>query len=156
MSKDVLPVEHVSEVLAPHGIKVQRINGDTSTAPLAAAALNTPVSTIVKSLLFFADDEPVLVLAAGDRRVNTELLASELGSNALRLARPGEVIRVAGYAVGGVPPLGHRTRIRTLLDDSLLSHPVVYAAAGASDAIFPVEPVNLQVITGAEITSATD
>lgn len=138
--------------LHPHGIAVQELPADTSTAILAAAALGTTVDTIVKSLLFMVDGAPVLVLAAGDRKVNKRRLAEALGASAARLARPEEVTALAGYAVGGVPPVAHRQPLRTLVDRHLLAHPTVYAAAGAANAIFPVAPEQLLAMTGGEST----
>lgn len=150
-----LGVQDVRAALRPHALAVQELSGDTSTAPLAAAALATGVETIVKSLLFLADGNPVLMLVAGDRRGDASLLAEELGVATVRLARPADVIRITGYAVGGVPPLGHRTPLRTLMDRTLLNFPTVYAAAGAGNAVFAVAPHRLQDITHAVITDAT-
>lgn len=152
---DRLGVEDVRAVLRPHGLTVRELPGDTSTAPLAAAALATGVETIVKSLLFLAGQDPVLMLVAGDRRGDAALLAEELGAATIRLARPADVIRITGYAVGGVPPLGHRTPLRTLMDRALLNCPMVYAAAGAGNAVFAVAPHRLREITLATITEAT-
>jgi prolyl-tRNA editing enzyme YbaK/EbsC (Cys-tRNA(Pro) deacylase) len=149
-----LGVEHVRAVLSRDGIEVLELPADTSTAVLAAQALNTTVPTIVKSLLFLADGEPLLVLVAGDRRVDARRLAGEAGTRKVRMARPDECIEIAGHAVGGVPPLGHRRPIRTLLDRHLLDHETVYAAAGAGNAIFAVEPRRLLAMTAAEITDA--
>jgi len=109
----------------------------------------------VKSLMFTAGDEPVLVLAAGDRQVDARALARELGGGKARLAKPDIVIAVAGYAVGGVPPLGHRRKLRTLMDRALLQYETVYAAAGTPNAIFAVAPQRLREITDAELTDAT-
>lgn len=149
-----LGVDHVRSVLAAEGIEVQELPADTSTAALAAQALNTTVPTIVKSLLFMADGEPLLVLASGDRRVDARSLARNLGARKVRMATPQECIDLAGHAVGGVPPVGHRRPMRALLDRHLLEHPVVYAAAGAGNAIFAVGPQRLMELTGAEITDA--
>jgi Cys-tRNA(Pro) deacylase len=125
---------------------------DTSTAALAAQALGTTVPAIVKSLLFLADSEPVLVLASGDRKVNARALSRELGVKKVRMATPEECVVLAGYAVGGVPPVAHRRPLRTLFDRHLLDHETVYAAAGAQNAIFAIAPTHLLNLTGAEIT----
>jgi prolyl-tRNA editing enzyme YbaK/EbsC (Cys-tRNA(Pro) deacylase) len=151
-----LSVTDVRAHLAPHGIAVQELPVDTSTAPLAAQALGTTVGTIVKSLLFLADGAPVLILAAGDRKVNTRRLARDLQAEMVRLAKPDEVIALSGYAVGGVPPIAHRTRLPTLVDRHLLDHATVYAAAGATNAIFPIAPQRLLELTGGRVTDAVD
>jgi Cys-tRNA(Pro) deacylase len=151
-----LSVDDVRAVLAPFGLNVDILPDDTSTAPLAAAALGTTVGTIVKSLMFDAAGEPILVLVAGDRRADARRLARELSVPKVRLAKPEDVIAVAGYAVGGVPPVGHRRPLRTLLDRALLQYDEVYAAAGAYNAIFRISPDRLREITSAEMTDATD
>lgn len=151
-----LSVATVKDYLKPHGIEVVELPADTSTAVLAAQALSTEVAAIVKSLVFLVDGDPILVLASGDRRVNRERLSQELGGNSARLAPPDVVLRVTGYAVGGVPPVAHRTPIRTMMDRHLLSHPTVYAAAGAYNAVFPIPPSRLQELTQAKVTDATE
>lgn len=151
---ELLTVDDVRAHLAPEGIEVQELSADTSTAVLAARALGTTVSAIVKSLLFLADGEPLLVLASGDRKVDARALSRSLGVRKVRMARPEEVIELAGYPVGGVPPVAHRRPLRTLLDRSLFEHETVYAAAGAGNAIFAVSPDRLQSITAAELTDA--
>jgi prolyl-tRNA editing enzyme YbaK/EbsC (Cys-tRNA(Pro) deacylase) len=150
-----LTVDDVRQFLAPLGIEVQELPADTSTAPSAAAALGTSVPTIVKSLLFRTGDDWTLALVAGDRRLDGRSLARELQSGTVRLAKPEEVVEVAGYPVGGVPPVAHRRQLRTVLDRHLLEHPVVWAAAGNYNAVFPIEPRRLQEITNANVTDAT-
>jgi Cys-tRNA(Pro) deacylase len=150
-----LTVDHIRVALAPYGLTVRELFDDTSTAVLAAEALDTSVGSIVKSLLFDAGEESVLLLVAGDRKVDARALGRELGVSKVRLAKPDAVIAITGYAVGGVPPVGHKTRLRTLLDRALLEYDTVYAAAGTPNAIFAVQPERLRDITGAEITDAT-
>jgi prolyl-tRNA editing enzyme YbaK/EbsC (Cys-tRNA(Pro) deacylase) len=151
-----LTVDDVRDFLTPAGIVVQELPGDASTAQSAADALGTTVSTIVKSLLFLHDREPILVLVAGDRKLNQRTLAAELGGGKVRLAKPEQVLEITGYPVGGVPPVAHPSVLRTLLDRHLLEHPLVFAAAGAYNAIFPIEPRQLLELTGATLTAATE
>lgn len=155
MTEEPLGVAEVRRYLEPEGIEVVELPADTSTAVLAAQALGTSVPAIVKSLLFLAVREPVLVLASGDRRVDGRALARELGVKKVRMATPEECTALSGYAVGGVPPLAHRRPLRTLFDRNLLEHGTVYAAAGAYNAVFAVTPSRLQELTGAELTDAT-
>lgn len=151
-----LSVDDVRRDLESQGIAVRELPDDASTAQSAARALGTSVPTIVKSLLFLWSDEPLLVLVSGDRKLNARKLAAELGGGKIRLASPDRVLEITGYPVGGVPPVAHRVRIRTLIDRHLLDHSVVYAAAGAHNAIFPVEPRHLIAMTGAETTDAAE
>ena len=152
----LLSVSEVRAYLAPLGIMVREMEADTSTAPLAARALGTTPNTIVKSLLFLAGARPILVLAAGDRKVNARRLAKEVGVAKVRLAGPDDVIAITGYAVGGVPPVAHRQPLQTLIDRHLLDHSIVYAAAGASNAIFPITPESLVALIEGIITDAVE
>lgn len=143
--------ERVQQAIDACGLesRVVRLPNSTRTAPEAAQAVGCEVGAIAKSLLFMADGEPVLVVCAGDRRVNTVTLAILLGASNVKMASADDVRVITGYAIGGVPPLGHATPVRTLMDTSLLLWPIVYAAAGAHDALFPVDPNRLLEASGA-------
>lgn len=134
--------ERVQAALNSAGVEanVMRLPESTRTAPEAARAAGCDVGAIAKSLLFLADGEPVLVICAGDRRVDTAKVSALVGASTVKMAPAEEVRRVTGFAIGGVPPLGHTTEVPILMDESLLRWPLIYAAAGAHDAIFPVEP----------------
>ena len=144
-----LGVESVRRHLEPFGIEVLELSDDTSTAETAARALHTTVGSIVKSLLFFVVDAPVLILAGGNHQVNPQFVARAEGGDVARLARPKEVQDVSGYTVGAVPPVAHRVSLPTLMDADLLEHEVVYAAAGSRRAVFAIAPRRLAEITGA-------
>ncbi len=114
------------------------------TAQMAADALSkhlnmpVPVGAIVKSLVFLADGRPVLVLVAGDRRGDAEKLKAATGASEIKMAG-GEAVRAAtGFAIGGVPPVGHRDGLPVLVDRSLSRFEMVYAAAGHPNAVFPI------------------
>jgi Cys-tRNA(Pro) deacylase len=145
--------ERVQMALDAAGIETEvvRLPDSTRTAPDAARAVGCEVGAIVKSLLFLADGEPVLVMCAGDRKVDTARVAEHLGAKQVAMAPVDDVRRITGYAIGGVPPLGHAMRVRTFMDESLLRWPLVYAAAGAHDALFPSDPRKLLDATGAEL-----
>src|SRR5262249_6056785 len=91
------------------------------------------VGQIVKSLVFTSDgEEPFLVLCAGDRRVDTGLFGGA------RAARADEVRAATGFAIGGVPPIGHDRPLHTVVDESLLRFRTVWCAAGPPPAGFSV------------------
>jgi prolyl-tRNA editing enzyme YbaK/EbsC (Cys-tRNA(Pro) deacylase) len=121
-------------------IEVVQLLESTRTAIEAAQAMKCDVGAIAKSLLFMADGEPLLVICGGDRRVDTARVAGLVGAQSLKMAPAEEVKRITGFAIGGVPPIGHGTPLRKLMDKRLLRWPVIYAAAGAHDALFPIEP----------------
>lgn len=145
--------ERVQAALHEHGLDVKavRLPASTRTAPEAAAAVGCDVGAIAKSLLFLADGEPVLVICAGDRRVDTRRVAALMGASQVAMAPAEDVRRITGYSIGGVPPLGHATPLRKIMDTALLRWPVIYAAGGAHDALFPVEPGLLASVIGAQL-----
>ncbi|MFG2807756.1 YbaK/EbsC family protein [Streptomyces massasporeus] len=123
--------------------QVRRFPDATRTATEAAAAVGCELSQICKSLIFAADGVPVLVLMDGASRVDLELVRKELGADKVTRAKVDVVRETTGYAIGGVPPFGHKTRTRVLADRSLLEHDVVWAAAGTPYTVFPIAPEDL-------------
>ncbi|HZF12894.1 MAG TPA: YbaK/EbsC family protein [Thermoanaerobaculia bacterium] len=130
--------------------QVVEVDHSTRTATEAAAALGTTVGQIAKSLVFLVDDEPVLVIASGSNRVDLDKLARHLGGTPER-ADAETVKRATGYPIGGVPPVGHPTPLRTLLDRDLLAYGELWAAAGTPHAVFPTHPEELLRITGGAV-----
>ncbi|MDI3403480.1 YbaK/EbsC family protein [Streptomyces cavernicola] len=128
----------------------------TRTAAQAAEAVGCALGEIVKSLIFAADGVPVLVLMDGASRVDMELVRRELGAE--KVTRPGaDVVReTTGYAIGGVPPFGHRTRTRVLADRGLLDHDVVWAAAGTPHTVFPMDPKALVAHAGGTLVDVRE
>ncbi|MFL5946560.1 MAG: YbaK/EbsC family protein [Gaiellaceae bacterium] len=115
-------------------VEIQELSDSTRTAQEAADAVGADVGQIVKSLVFVAGDEPFLCLCAGDRRVDTTKLGADV-----RQARGDEVREATGFAIGGVPPLGHERPVRTIVDASLRRFGTVWCAGGTPHAVFPVE-----------------
>ncbi|TXS09401.1 YbaK/EbsC family protein [Streptomyces sp. wa22] len=124
-------------------VEVRRFPDATRTAVEAATAIGCELSQIVKSLIFEADGVPVLVLMDGSSRVDLELVRGELGAAKVQRARADLVRETTGYAIGGVPPFGHRTKTRVLADRGLLGHAEVWAAAGHPHAVFRIAPADL-------------
>jgi prolyl-tRNA editing enzyme YbaK/EbsC (Cys-tRNA(Pro) deacylase) len=114
---------------------VHELDASTRTAGEAAAAVGVEVGQIVKSLVFLDGSGPILCLCAGDRRVDT----AKLGET-VRQANGDEVREATGFAIGGVPPLGHDRPVRTVVDSSLRRFPTVWCAAGTPNAVFSVSP----------------
>lgn len=131
-------------------IEVREMADSTHTAQQAADAIGCAVEAIVKSLLLRAGDGYVLVLASGPRRVDTSLIATTLGVD-VAMADAATVKQVTGYSIGGVPPLGHATELPTLVDETLLELPEVWAAAGSSHAVFPIAPDRLVELADATV-----
>jgi len=121
----------------------------TRTAADAAAAIGCALSQICKSLLVIGPEGPLLALTAGHNRVDLDALGVLVGGE-VRMADAREAMASTGYAIGGTPPFGHPTPLRTLIDTALLDHAVVYGAAGTPDRCFPITPPDLLAVTGAE------
>lgn len=145
-------VRRVADALAQLGIQVEitEFAESTRTAEEAAAAVNSTVGQIVKSLVFLAGEQPVLAMVSGANRVDTAKLAQVAGGPISRAN--ADLVRAAtGFSIGGVPPVGHTTPLATFLDRDLLRYPLVWAAAGTPNAVFPIAPDELQRITGATV-----
>ena len=141
----------------PLGLRpeVREFAESTHTAAEAAAAIGCEVAAIVKSLVFEATTPdgvgaPLLVLASGPNRVNTAALGARLGAQ-IGKADADAVKAASGYSIGGVPPIGLLSPMRTVFDETLLSLPIVWAAAGSATAVFAIEPVELVRLSGAEV-----
>jgi prolyl-tRNA editing enzyme YbaK/EbsC (Cys-tRNA(Pro) deacylase) len=134
---------------------VIQVPDSTRTAAEAAAALGTTAAQIVKSLVFVADDRPLLVLTSGSERVSTDKVRALVGAKVSR-ADADAVKRLTGYAIGGVPPLAHDTPARVLMDPHLLEFDTVWAAAGTPHEVFGIAPDELQRITDAEVADVTE
>lgn len=115
-------------------VEVRELPDSTRTARDAAAACGCELGQIVKSLVFIVDGEATMVLCAGDRRV----AAAALGTGA-RTASADEAREATGFAIGGVPPLGHERELPTLADTSLRRFERVWCAAGTPNAVFEAE-----------------
>ena len=123
---------------------IHRLTDSTRTAPEAAAAVGCELGAIVKSLVFRGADThtPVLALVSGDNRADEAKLEASIGEC---VERPDAayVREVTGYAIGGIPPVGHPHPVRTVMDEDLLRFETVWAAAGHPHAVFPIAPAEL-------------
>ncbi|WP_318203084.1 YbaK/EbsC family protein [Streptomyces sp. SCL15-4] len=136
--------------------RTRRFPEATRTAAEAAAAIGCEPDRICKSLVFAADGVPVLVLMDGASRVDVERVREELGAGEVGRADARVVRETTGYAIGGVPPFGHRTRTRVLADRALLEHDLVWAAAGTPYTVFPVAPRDLLLYAGATVADVRE
>ena len=131
-------------------LEVREMSETTHTAAEAAKAVGAPVEAIVKSLVFALDGEPLLILVSGPNRVDTGLVG-EYVNGVLNKADAQMVKEASGYSIGGVPPFGHSTSLRCLMDEDLLALEMVWAAAGSARAVFPISPRRLAELSSAEI-----
>lgn len=143
-------IERVQSYLDQYnlGLKIIELKEDTSTCELAAGALGVEAGQIAKTLVFLADGRPVLVVASGDRKINSRKLKRLLCVPKVRMADPETVLEVTGYPVGGVCPLALPQSLPVLLDSTMQRFDVVYAAAGTPNSALPVTMRQLEIITG--------
>lgn len=160
MTKWELPasVLRVREAASKLGLAVEPVEmaQSTRTAEDAAAACGVSVGQIVKSLVFAGRDsgKAYLILVSGINRVNETAVAEKIGE-ALKRPDADFVRSLTGFAIGGIPPFGHATALATFMDDDLLRHDVVWAAAGTPRAVFPVDPKQLRAALGAPVIVVT-
>jgi len=150
-------VDRVREYLKHCGltIEVMELAESTRTAALAAEAVGSPLGSIVKSLVFLADGKPVLVLVAGDKRADHRKLEKILRAKQVMIADADQVREATGFAIGGVPPVAHRTKLPTLIDKNLGRFETLYAAAGSPRAVFPISYEALVEITEGQLADVT-
>lgn len=131
---------------------VRRMPATTRTAQEAASAIGCTVAQIVKSLIFRGAEsgKPYLILASGPNRVN-EASFGVMAGESIQRAKPDFVRECTGYAIGGVPPLGHPCQLSTWMDESLLGFDTVWAAAGTPESVFEISPKDLAKATKATI-----
>ncbi len=151
-------VERVRQHLKGLGLDIEVVTLDksTRTAQMAANAIGTELGSIVKSLVFLADDKPALVLVAGDKRADSAKLKALLEANQVTIANAERVREETGFAIGGVPPVGHEVEMTTIIDSSLGRFQTVYAAAGSPHAIFPVTFDRLVEITSGQVADVIE
>ena len=133
-------------------IKVVEMPASTRTVAEAADACGCPPGAIVKTLIFMGRQtgRPLLFLVSGSNRVDEAAVAQMVGEPLMR-ADARFVRTVTGYAIGGVPPIGHLTRTLPFLDTDLLQYETVWAAAGTPHSVFSVDPKALRDATNATV-----
>src|SRR5215467_14327938 len=141
---------HVTDVLRERGVtgQVRELPEAAATAAAAAAQLGCEVGAIANSLVFSADGAPLLVLTSGAHRGDTGKVAVIVGATRVQRADPEFVREATGQVIGGVAPVGHPRPLPTLVDRSLGSYGVVWAAGGHAHTVFPTSFAELVRITG--------
>jgi prolyl-tRNA editing enzyme YbaK/EbsC (Cys-tRNA(Pro) deacylase) len=144
----------VQAALAAGGVaaRVVELPGSTRTAAEAAGAIGCEVGQIAKSLVFrgATSGDPLLVIASGTNRVNESRIAEAAGE-VLGKADAEFVRKRVGYAIGGIPPLGHDVPLVTFIDEDLFRYDRIWAAAGTPHAVFELSPADLPRLTGGRV-----
>lgn len=130
--------------------EVRRLDESARTAAEAASQLGVTTAQIANSLVFSADGAPLLVMASGGHRVDTDKVARIVGAERVARADPEFVRTHTGFAIGGVAPVGHPEPLRTLVDSDLAAYDEVWAAAGHPHSVFPTTYAELLSLTHGE------
>lgn len=138
-------------------VTIRTMPESTRAAEEAAIACGCSVGAIVKSLVFRSRDDqrPVLLLVSGANRVDEAHVGAVIGA-AHERPDAAFVREATGFAIGGIPPLGHATPITTWIDRDLLAHETVWAAAGTPNAVFAIEPKALAKAIGARVIAMAE
>ena len=151
--KEKTAVKRVIAALAEHGLpgEVHVLTDSARTAQEAASALGIEVGQIASSLIFkLPDDSPLLVITSGRHRVDTDLVAKNLGIEKLGRVDADYVKEKSGFSIGGVAPIGWVSPATILIDQALNDYQAVWAAAGHPHAVYPTTFAELLVCTGAK------
>lgn len=137
-----------------HGIEaaILPLTRPTPTVAEAAVALGVKTIQVIKSLVFRIKDDPLLVIAGGESRVDRRKLADYLnvGRGRVRFASPDQALEMTGYVVGSMPPFGHRLKLRTILDHGVTRQDTVYGGGGDINAMMRIKTSELLRVTAAE------
>lgn len=148
--------QRVQDVLTKKGVNfmVTELSASTKTANDAASALGCGVPQIVKSLIFKrkASNEPILILTSGVNRVNEKAIEKIIGEKIIK-AEADFTKKITGFAIGGIPPVGHKQTIETFIDEDLLSFEELWAAAGTPHAVFKLCSKDLVLLTEGKVIS---
>jgi Cys-tRNA(Pro) deacylase len=132
-------------------------SGKTRTSQLAAHALGCSVSEIAKSIVVLVNNDFVyVVILSGDKRIDMGKLAKQVCAPNVLVANPEQVKQKTGYVIGGVPPFPHKGDVKLLIDESILKHSSVWAAAGAPNAVMKLYVNDLVRITSAQVADIAE
>lgn len=134
-------------------VEITLLPDSAATAQLAADALGIPVGAVANSLVFWADEAPLLVMTSGAHRVDTALLAQRLGKGTIRRASAAQVTAATGQQIGGVSPAGHPAPLEIVIDEHLATYEELWAAGGTAHAVFPLHFDDLVRLTGGAVVA---
>ena len=159
MSKPSRSVHRVRDALSLRGVDftVRELPTSTRTAKEAAQAVGCQVEQIAKSLVFRAKEsnQALLVIASGTHRVSEAKLAA-LAGEPIERATAEWVREKTGFAIGGIPPVGHAHRLKTWIDPALMQFDLIWAAAGTPNAVFQLDPRVLEPLTGGHLADVAE
>lgn len=158
--KERLDSNHLAQFIQTHNIQAEILHFDVHTPTVAVAAEVAGVGPeqIVKSVLFMAAGEPVLVLACGTSRIAWKRLAEYLGISRkkLKMANATQVLAMTGYEVGSVSPIGQRHKLRTIVEATIPTLEIVLAGGGELNALLQLETAELLRLVQGEVVALVE
>lgn len=150
--------QKVQDALNAYGVDCQVVElpGSTRTSQEAADAVGCQVGQIAKSLVFQGKQtqKPILIIASGANRVNEKAIEN-LAGEPIKKADATFVREKTGFAIGGIPPVGHAQKLEVYIDQDLFRYAKIWGAAGTPHAVFELTPSDLHKITGGQVVSIT-
>jgi prolyl-tRNA editing enzyme YbaK/EbsC (Cys-tRNA(Pro) deacylase) len=137
-------------------ISIHQFPEGTKTSAEAAAAVGCELSAIAKSIVFMADEQPVVAILPGDRRLDPDKLGRVVGARSVRRASLDEAREATGFAAGGTPAFGYPGPIPVYLDTGLRRHEEVWSAAGTPTTVYPVPLTELIRVAGAQVADLAE
>ncbi len=160
-----MTTEHLTSRNLQHFIDTHNITATilplaehTPTVPDAARALGVEPEQIIKSLVFFVKDEPLLVINNGLARVERRALAAHVGvgRKKIKFASPEQALAITGFIVGSMPPFGHHRQLPTLIDTAITELETIFGGGGDINAMLRLTTAELLRITQAEVVSLSE
>ncbi len=149
-------VEELKAYLTSSGINAEilELKDEVKTVNQAAKVLGVSKEQIIKTIMFIdALGEPVLAIVRGDQKVDNKKLANVVGTIGVRMASAKEVKKHSGYAIGGLPPIGHKQKIKTVIDEKVLEKEFVYGGGGTEKHLLKISPKDIQKLTDAIVAN---
>jgi Cys-tRNA(Pro) deacylase len=151
--------EVIKRYLDGHGVnyRLHLVGGPTMTAQDAASQLHVQLETIIKSILFTDEKQtPILAILIGDKKADRKKLASVVGASKIRIGTPEATKEFTGFEVGVMPPLAHKNRIMTVIDQNAMSFNKVYGGSGMTEALIEIDPRDIARLTDAKIVDISE
>jgi Cys-tRNA(Pro) deacylase len=152
----MLGPEHLMSFMKQHRVAGQFIHlnpEEAKTSESAAKSVGCPISQIAKSIVLLGS-RPYVLVVSGDKKVDLKKFSKLVGED-VRLAKPDEVLAATGYPVGGVPPFGHITQLKTYVDASLTRYDEVITSGGSDDTLLRMKVKTLLEIVGGELVDVS-
>lgn len=154
-----MTLEVLEDYLKRNNVNVRffRFEEHTMTVDAAVHRLGVTRDRIVKSILFMDDAGlPILAIVTGDKKVSEKKLAAACKTKKVRKANPSEVKEVTGYHVGGVPPVGHKKRIKTFIDEKVMKYDKVIGGGGEINVLLEISPADIKKLTNGEVKDISE